>query len=224
MPKTKTTERVLTARGAATRGRIVEAAAALIRDNGVAGTSLDDIGAATATSKSQLFHYFPDGKADLVRAVAVHEAHEVIADQQPYLGELTSRAKWKAWQRRVIAKYDAQRDRCPLTALTTHMGKATPDTREIISALYDNWQGHLEVGVQALVDAGEIDPDTDVEVTATSILAAIQGGVLMMQATDRMDYLEVALEDAVSAMWKAPAKAGTTRGRKAAAKRTTTRR
>jgi AcrR family transcriptional regulator len=224
MQKTKPKERVLTARGAATRGRIVEAAAALIRDNGVAGTSLDDIGAATATSKSQLFHYFPDGKADLVRAVAVHEAREVIADQQPYLGELTSRARWQDWQRRVIDRYDAQRDRCPLTALTTHMGMATPDTREIITALYDTWQGHLEVGVQALVDAGEIDPDTDVEATATSILAAIQGGVLMMQATDRMSYLEVALEDAVSAMWKAPAKAGSARARKAAVKRTTTRR
>jgi AcrR family transcriptional regulator len=224
MQKTKTTERVLTARGAATRARIVEAAAALIRDNGVAGTSLDDIGAATATSKSQLFHYFPDGKADLVRAVAAHEADEVIADQQPYLGELTSHAKWKDWQRRVIDRYDAQRDRCPLTALTTHMGKATPDTREIITALYDTWQDHLEVGVQALVDAGEIDPDTDVDVMAISILAAIQGGVLMMQATDRMDYLEVALENTVSGMWKAPAEAGTTRGRKAAARRTTTRR
>jgi AcrR family transcriptional regulator len=224
MEKTKPKERVLTARGAATRGRIVEAAAALIRDNGVAGTSLDDIGAATATSRSQLFHYFPDGKVDLVRAVAVHEADEVIADQQPYLGELTSRGKWQEWERRVIAKYDAQRDRCPLTALTTHMGKATTDTREIITALYDTWQGHLAVGVQALVDAGEIDPETDDEATATSILAAIQGGVLMMQTTDRMSYLEVALEDAVSAMWKAPAKAGTTRGREAPAKRTTSRR
>jgi hypothetical protein len=104
------------------------------------------------------------------------------------------------------------------------MGMATPDTREIVSALYDDWQGHLEVGVQALVDAGEIDPDTDVEVTATSILAAIQGGVLMMQATDRMNYLEVALEDAVSAMWKAPVKVGTASRRKAAAKRKTSRR
>ena len=101
-------ERVLTARGAATRQRIVAAAAALIRERGVADTGLDDIGAATATSKSQLFHYFPGGKTDLLHAVAVHEAEQVIADQQPYLGDLTTWRKWQAWRRLVMQKYDAQ--------------------------------------------------------------------------------------------------------------------
>jgi AcrR family transcriptional regulator len=193
-------ERVLTPRGAATRQRIVEAAAALIRERGVADTGLEDIGTATATSKSQMFHYFPGGKSDLLVAVAEHEAEQVIADQQPYLGDLTSWRKWQAWRRRVIQKYDAQRDRCPMTALTTHMGKATPATREIVSTLYDTWTQHLATGVQALKDSGEINADTDVNATATAVLAAIQGGVLMMQATDRISYLETALAEALDAM------------------------
>jgi AcrR family transcriptional regulator len=199
-------ERVLTARGAATRQRIVEAAAALIRELGVADTGLDDIGAATATSKSQMFHYFPGGKTDLLHAVAVHEAGQVIADQQPYLGDLTSWRKWQAWRRQVIQKYDAQRDRCPMTALTTHMGKATPATREIVSNLYDTWCQYLAAGVQALKDAGEIDPSIDVDATATAVLAAIQGGVLMMQATDDISYLETALGEALDAMRRPPSR------------------
>lgn len=193
-------ERVLTARGAATRQRIVEAAAALIRERGVADTGLDDIGAATATSKSQMFHYFPGGKTDLLLAVALHEAEQVIVDQQPYLGDLTTWRKWQAWRQRVIQKYDAQRDRCPLSALTTHMGKATPATREIVSDLYDTWAQYLSTGVQALKDSGEIDADTDVDAKATAVLAAIQGGVLMMQATGRISYLETALGEAIDAM------------------------
>ena len=193
-------ERVLTARGAATRQRIVEAAAALIRERGVADTGLDDIGAATATSKSQMFHYFPGGKSDLLLAVALHEAEQVIVDQQPYLGDLTTWRKWQAWRQRVIQKYDAQRDRCPLSALTTHMGKATPATREIVSDLYDTWAQYLSTGVQALKDSGEIDADTDVDAKATAVLAAIQGGVLMMQATGRINYLETALGQAIDAM------------------------
>lgn len=197
-------ERELTPRGAATRQRIVEAAAALIRERGVADTGLDDIGNATATSKSQLFHYFPGGKSDLLLAVAAHEAEQVIADQQPYLGDLTSWRKWQAWQRRVIQKYDAQRDRCPLSALTTHMGKATPATRQIVSALYDTWTRHLAAGVQALKDSGEISADTDVDATATAVLAAIQGGVLMMQSTQSISYLETALGQAINAMRRAP--------------------
>jgi AcrR family transcriptional regulator len=197
-------ERVLTARGAATRQRIVEAAAALIREHGVADTGLDDIGTATATSKSQMFHYFPGGKSDLLLAVAAHEAEQVIADQQPYLGDLTSWRKWQAWRRQVMQKYDAQRDRCPMTALTTHMGKATPATHAIVSTLYDTWTQYLATGVQALKDSGEINADTDVDATATAVLAAIQGGVLMMQATDRISYLETALGEALDAMRRAP--------------------
>jgi AcrR family transcriptional regulator len=192
--------RVLTAKGAATRKRIVEAAAALIRERGVADTGLDDIGAATTTSKSQMFHYFPGGKSDLLHAVAVHEAEQVIADQQPYLGDLTSWRKWQAWRRRVIEKYDAQRDRCPLSALTTQLGKATPVTREIVNDLYDTWHTHLAAGVQALKDSGQLDASTKVDATATAVLAAVQGGVVMMQATGRVSYLEAALGEALDAM------------------------
>jgi hypothetical protein len=114
--------------------------------------------------------------------------------------DLTSWRKWQAWRRLVIQKYDAQRDRCPLTALTTHMGKATPVTREIVSTLYDTWSRYLAAGVQALKDSGEIDASTDADATATAVLAAIQGGVLMMQATDRISYLETALAEALDAM------------------------
>jgi len=178
----------------------VEAAASLIRERGVADTGLDDIGTATATSKSQMFHYFPGGKSDLLHAVAVHEAQQVIEDQQPYLGDLTSWRKWQAWRGRVIDKYEAQRDRCPLTALTSQLGKATPVTREIVSGLYDRWHKYLAAGVQAAKDSGDIDPATDVDATATSILAAVQGGVLMLQATDRINYLETALDQALEAI------------------------
>ena len=77
----------LTAKGHATRQRIIEGAAAEIRDRGVAVATLDDIRARTQTSKSQLFHYSPDGKEQLLLAVAEHEAQMVLDDQQPHLGE-----------------------------------------------------------------------------------------------------------------------------------------
>ncbi|MGY4649127.1 AcrR family transcriptional regulator [Mycobacterium sp. URHB0021] len=53
---------------------------------GLAVANLDDIMARTRTSESQLFHYFPDGKEQLLLAVAEHEAQMVLADQQPQLG------------------------------------------------------------------------------------------------------------------------------------------
>ena len=62
----------LTARGAATRDRIVQGAADLMYVKGVNATTLDDIREATCTSKSQLYRHFPDKEA-LVRAVIALE-------------------------------------------------------------------------------------------------------------------------------------------------------
>ncbi|GAA1551223.1 TetR/AcrR family transcriptional regulator [Kribbella sancticallisti] len=190
-------ERALTPKGAATRQRIVEGAAQLIRVRGVPNVGLDDIRAATSTSKSQLFHYFPAGKADLMLAVARHEAGQVLEDQMPMLGDLTSWRKWQAWRRRVIKIYDGQRQRCPLSALTAQLGNADPATREIVTTLLDDWHGLLAAGVQALKDAGEVDASIDADKAATAVLTAVTGGAGMLQATDRISYLEVALSEAI---------------------------
>jgi TetR/AcrR family transcriptional regulator, transcriptional repressor for nem operon len=58
----------LTPKGERTRARIVEAAAGLIYEGGVAGTTLDDVRATAEVSGSQLYHYFAD-KDELVQAV-----------------------------------------------------------------------------------------------------------------------------------------------------------
>jgi AcrR family transcriptional regulator len=180
--------------------RIVEGAAMLIRDRGVANVSLDDIRDATSTSKSQLFHYFPDGKSDLLLAVARHEAEQILADQQPMLGELTSWPSWRAWRERVIERYAAQGRRCPLSALTSQLGLANPATEAIITDLYDRWLGYLTAGVKALIDAGEIDENINAAQAGSAILAAVTGGATMLLATGNINYLEASLTEALTGL------------------------
>jgi AcrR family transcriptional regulator len=190
---------VLTAKGAATRERIVLGAAELIRARGVS-VGLDDIRGATSTSKSQLFHYFPDGKADLLLAVAQHEAARVLGDQEPHLADLTTWDRWLAWRDRVIEIYDGQRAGCPLAALVSQL--ATPGAREIITELYSRWHGHLVTGVKALKAEGVTPAELDENRAATTILTAITGGAGLLQATDDMTYLETALTDAIASLRK----------------------
>src|ERR1700759_4103551 len=193
-------ERVLTAKGTATRQRIVAGAAGLVRDQGAANVSLDDIRTVTSTSKSQLFHYFPDGRSDLLLAVAPYEAPQGLDDQQPMLGQLTSPAAWEAWRDRVIEKYRAQGPGCPLSALTSQLGLADPATRTVIVDMYARWQDYLADGVRALAAAGEIDAATDVADAATANLTAVAGGATMLMATGQISYLEVALDEALSGL------------------------
>src|SRR5260370_16600847 len=110
----------LTPGGAATRTRIVEAAADLVLARGVGGTSLDEIGAETATSKSQLFHYFPGGKSELVSALASLQGERVLEAQRPYLDTLDTWEAWEGWRAAVIAHYASQPHwHCPIGPLAT---------------------------------------------------------------------------------------------------------
>jgi AcrR family transcriptional regulator len=184
----------LTSKGAATRQRLVAGAALLMREQGVAETSLDQVLEATAASKSQLFHYFSDGRAGLLLAVTEYEAGQVLEAQRPEIDDLSTVESWKAWRDKVIDHYATLGQRCPLGALTTELGKSSPEASRVVSDLYDRWEGALLSGIQALLVAGLVAGDIPARDTARSILTAIQGGVVMLRGTGRLSYLETALD------------------------------
>lgn len=187
----------LTAKGKATRNRIIEGAAQVVRELGVSLATLDDVMARTQTSKSQLFHYFPAGKDELLLAVAQYEADQVLEDQQPYLGCLDSWEAWQQWRDLVVKRYEEQGDQCPLGSLFLHLGRTTPGARAIVMELMRRWQASLTAGIRALQAAGHLPDDVDVDQRAAALLAAIQGGVSILQSTGQAYHLRAALDQAV---------------------------
>ncbi|QZT61728.1 TetR/AcrR family transcriptional regulator [Mycolicibacterium austroafricanum] len=190
----------LTMKGRATRDRIVEGAAAEIRERGVAATTLDDIRARTQTSKSQLFHYFPDGKEQLLLAVAEHEAHMVLEDQQPHLGELTSWAAWRRWRDAVVDRYRRQGQHCPLAVLMSEIGRTTPGAEAVSAALVTKWHGEIATGIRGMQTQGKIADHVDADRTAAALLAGIQGGVGIMLSTGDLGFLEAALDVGIATL------------------------
>ncbi|MFD5054901.1 TetR/AcrR family transcriptional regulator [Streptomyces tendae] len=197
----------LTAKGRATRRRIVEGAAAELRERGVASTTLDDIMARTATSKSQLFHYFPAGKDELLVEVARFEADRVLEDQQPQLGRLDSWEAWQEWRDVVIERYETQGDQCPLGSLFLQIGRSTPGTRAIVVELLRQWQESLAAGIRSLQGSGALPADLDVETRAAALLTAIQGGVSILLSTGRSTHLRAALDQGIADLRRADAAA-----------------
>ncbi|WP_433454230.1 TetR/AcrR family transcriptional regulator [Streptomyces sp. CA-142005] len=198
----------LTAKGRATRSRIVEGAAAVLRERGVASVTLDDVMARTSTSKSQLFHYFPAGKDELLLAVARFEADQVIEDQQPYLGCLDSWEAWERWRDVVVERYEAQGDQCPLGSLFLQIGRSTPGARAIVIELMRRWQESLAAGIRALQSTGRLPADLDVDVRAAALLAAIQGGVSILLSTGGSAHLRAALDQGIADLRSAGRTAG----------------
>lgn len=190
----------LTAKGAATRQRIIEGAAAEIRAAGVSIATLDDIRARTSTSKSQLFHYFPGGKEQLLLAVAEYEAQLVLDDQQPYLGELTSWAAWQRWRDAVIDRYRRQGQHCPLAVLMSEIGRTTPGAQAVTSALMVKWHNEIANGMRYMQEHQKVARGLDADRTAAALLAGIQGGVGVLLATGDISYLEAALDIGIESL------------------------
>ncbi|MCF6475846.1 TetR/AcrR family transcriptional regulator [Nonomuraea sp. MG754425] len=190
--------RTLTRKGAATRQRILEGAAALIREHGVAATTLDDVLSETATSKSQLFHYFPGGREELLLAVARFEAGRVLEDQRPQLDDLSSWPAWDAWRDKVVDRYRRQGRLCPLNSVTSHLGDRTPGAQAVVTELMRRWQAEIATGVRRMQDAGQIGQGLDPDRTAAAILAGIQGGVLIQMSTGRTTHLEASLDQSLA--------------------------
>ncbi|MCW2494262.1 TetR/AcrR family transcriptional regulator [Jatrophihabitans sp.] len=190
----------LTAKGAATRQRIVAGASAEIREHGLQTVTLEDICRRTATSKGQLFHYFPGGRDELLLAVADHEAARVLDDQQPYLGALTSWTAWQAWRDAVVARYRHQGQNCPLGVLLSEVGRQTPASRAVVTALIGQWQQQVAHGIREMQLATKIAASVDADRSAAAIVAGIQGGVSIMLSTGELNHLEAALDSAIEAL------------------------
>jgi AcrR family transcriptional regulator len=188
---------MLTAKGTATRQRLIDGAAAEIREHGVAATTLEDVIARTSTSKGQLFHYFPGGREELLLAVADYEGERVLHDQQPYLSQLDSWTAWRSWRDTVVRRYRQQGVHCPLGTLITELGRHSPAARAVTGRLIERWESDLRAGITAMQRSGQIASGLDAARTASAIIAAIQGGVTILMSTGSSRHLEAALDTAL---------------------------
>ena len=185
----------LTAKGQATRARIVSAAAAEMFARGVARTSLDDVKAAAGVSSSQLYHYFADKHA-LVLAVIEHQTDEVLAAQEPFLARLDSLDALRAWRDLLV---DLQRrlqcrGGCPIGTLGSELAETDPDARARVGSGFARWEAGIRDGLRAMHARGELRADVDPDDLALATLAALQGGLVLTQIRRETTPLEVALD------------------------------
>jgi len=184
----------LSTKGAATRQRIIEGAADAIREMGVGETTLDDVRVRTATSKSQLFHYFPNGRDELLLAVAQFEADRVLLDQQPHLSNLTTWESWQRWKAALLRRYRKQGPTCPMAVLMSELGRTDPAAQAVTRSLFLRWRHDLAAGVLAMQTSGAARACLDPDRFAGAVVAGIQGGVGMLLATGSSTDLEAVLD------------------------------
>jgi TetR/AcrR family transcriptional regulator, transcriptional repressor for nem operon len=185
--------RRLTRKGQETRQRIVDAAADLIFEQGVAHTTIEDVRAAADVSSSQLYHYFDD-KPALVRAVIEHQADTIVAGQETFdLSSLNGLRAWRDW----VIEHQRElnfRGGCPIGSLGSELAETHPEARAQVSHGFKRWETAIRNGLRKMYAHGRLQPDADPDSLALSLLAALQGGLLLTQIQRDTKPLEAALD------------------------------
>ncbi|GAB4013889.1 TetR/AcrR family transcriptional regulator [Nocardioides ultimimeridianus] len=188
----------LTTKGARTRARIVEEAAGLIHEHGVAATTLDHVKAAADVSGSQLYHYFPDKNA-LVQAVIDYQADAIVERNKQVLGTANG---IEAWREMVMAA--ARRTQaiggCQLGSLGGQLAENDPEARALIAAGFDRWTAAISDGLRPLEVEGRLPPDIGPDDLATTLLATLEGALLLAQVRRDIRPFETAVNTVLALM------------------------
>jgi len=188
-----------TRKGQETRQRIIDATTDLIFERGIGEVSLDDVRAATSASKSQLYHYFID-KSQLVRAVIQCQRERVLGNHRPTFESLDSFEQLERWRDMIVSRQAARscRSGCPLATLASGLVDIDDDARLQLVDAFSLWRQLIAEGLTRMVENGVLRSEADPEALATSVLASLQGGLLLAEVDRDTRCLEVALDAALA--------------------------
>lgn len=188
-----------TAPGRATRERILQAATELVAEQGVAGTSLDDVRRRAHASKSQMYLYFSD-RAELMRAVSEATCDVVIETQSDALAGFDSIEGIERYLDAMVALQERRHARggCPIGSLAGQLAEHDEGARLALAGGFERWEEGLRTGLEAMAGRGELRADADPGRLAQQILAALQGGLVLTQVRRDPGQLRGAADGALA--------------------------
>jgi TetR/AcrR family transcriptional repressor of nem operon len=183
-----------TGRGRASRERIVERAAELFAEQGITGTSVDEVLAAAGAGKGQFYHYFR-GRDELAAAAVGHRCAQVVAGLTQVLGDVSSLAGLEQALAGFIAGFEQTGlPGCPIGTLATEVAGRNEEARLQAAAGFDAWERLLADALERMRQRGELRADAAPAVLARGLLASLEGGMVLSQTRKDIASLRIAVE------------------------------
>jgi TetR/AcrR family transcriptional repressor of nem operon len=183
-------------KGENTKGRILAEAEKLILAKGYAGTTVDDILAATGLTKGAFFHHFKS-KADLARAVLERYAENDFALFERW-SEEADRASADPLERVLLylKSFEAFLDDlgepfpgCVFASYTYESRQFGPEVHAYIRKRFGTWMRLYEQKLAALIDARPVHGVT-AKSLAEMIATIVEGGFIMANAMGDATWLQ----------------------------------
>ena len=165
-------------KAAADRADALAALAEVFREHGYAGASLTMLGQATGLGKGSLYHFFPNGKEEMLAAVLAEidrwfEANVFapLADKQDPAGAINAMFG-------LVDRYFRSGRRVCLVGVLA-VGDVRDRFAGPVRAYFARWIAALAA---ALAEAGR--PEADAAALAEEVVAGIQGAIVLARALD----------------------------------------
>lgn len=182
-----------------TKQYIIEKTACIFNTKGYAGTSINDLIAATGLTKGSIYGNF-ENKDQVALAAFDYNFERLVA----YIrGKMDT--KHSAIEKLLVypetyrnyLKNPILSSGCPVTNTSTEADDTHPLLRAKAESAYNFWRSTLENHLNNGIVEGEIKPDIDKNEFISVFISIIQGGILQAKVTRKMtslnssmDYLE----------------------------------
>jgi len=165
---------------------------------GVAATTIDDVLAASSTSKSQFYQHFED-KGELVYEVITQRADEVLSWQRLRLEKVDSFRGLYQWRDAMVQRCALRSGfwGCELGSLAAELSDSDDKARASLSEHFTEWQTLLSSALERMRDNNVLGAQADTRALATGLLAAVEGGYLLSQTGRDPRLMQAALDMAI---------------------------
>ncbi|HST54790.1 MAG TPA: TetR/AcrR family transcriptional regulator [Solirubrobacteraceae bacterium] len=165
--------------GADSRERMVQSAAMLLGEHGLAGASFREVLEHSGAPRGSIYHHFPGGKSQLSEeavGLAGELGQALIADAGRDAGPIEAlRAFVRTW--RAALESSEFRAGCPVVAVTTAASAEEPRLTTAAAAVFASWEQAI---AEPLRDAGLTQARA--RRIATLAVASVEGAVVLCRA------------------------------------------
>jgi TetR/AcrR family transcriptional regulator, transcriptional repressor for nem operon len=181
-----------------TKQFIIEKAAPIFNTKGYAGTSLSDMTEATGLTKGSIYGNFAD-KDEVALACFEHNYKMVREAPRKEIDQLNSFRDKLLVYLDVYSnpkKYPLQQGGCPILNTTIEADDTHPRLRALAGEALKNWKDRLVQLIQGGIANKEFKSATHAEQAALTIIALLEGNILITRSTGNAAYGKLVIESA----------------------------
>jgi AcrR family transcriptional regulator len=170
-----------------TRTRMIHGAALMVGARGAKSSSLRDLAREAGVPLGSTYHYFPEGKQQLVAEAVDTVVHRIdrLIDRAATTPDAALDDFADGW--RAVLQATDFRSGCPVLAVAL---EEDPALRKAANQIFDRWKNSLAHGLVS----GGADPERAPRLART-VVAAIEGAVALCRAEHSFEPLEDVLAE-----------------------------